>query len=55
MRRKINVADSLFEVTAAALVMGLFIFGQISFALAMLGLFISLSLVWPFKAKRHTS
>jgi len=55
MKRKIRIADNLLEVSATAVVITLYLFGKISLAYALLGIAISLSLVWPFKTKKRSS
>jgi hypothetical protein len=55
MKRKIRIADNLIEISAAIVVIALYLFGKISLAYTLLGLVLSFSLVWPFKTKKKSS
>jgi len=55
MKRKIKIADNLLEISAAAIVITLYLYGKISLAYALLGIVLSLSLVWPFKTRKKSS
>ena len=55
MKRKIKIADQLIEISAVTVVVILFLFGKISLGYALLGIVLSLSLVWPFKTKKRSS
>jgi len=55
MKRKIKIADNLIEISAATIVIILFLWGKISIGYAALGIVLSLSLVWPFKTKKRSS
>jgi hypothetical protein len=54
MKRKIRIADHLIEISAATIVIVLFFLGKISLGYALLGIVISLSLIWPFKSKKRS-
>jgi len=52
MKHKIKPADYLLEISASTVVITLFLFEKISFAYALLGIVLSLSLMWPGKTKK---
>lgn len=55
MKRKIKIADYLLEISATTVVITLFLLDTISFGYAVLGIVLSLSLMWPIKTKKtHT-
>jgi hypothetical protein len=46
--------DGVVEVTAAAIVIALYAYGKIGIGYAVLGVVVSLSLLWPFRVgKKH--
>jgi hypothetical protein len=55
MKRKIRIADNLIEISAATVVVVLYLSGKISLGYALIGIVIALSLVWPFKIKKRSS
>ncbi len=52
MKGKIKLADYLLEISASTVVITLFLFDKISLAYALLGIVLSLSLMWPIKTKK---
>ena len=54
MKRKIKIADNLLEISASVVVIALYLFGKISIGYALLGVVISLNLMWPFRAKKKS-
>lgn len=55
MKGNIKVVDHLIEISAASVVIALYLYGKISLAPALLGIVLALSLVWPFKTKKKPS
>jgi hypothetical protein len=51
MRYKITPADYWIEITTAAIVVALHIFGVISLAVALLGLVVCLSISLPYRRR----
>jgi len=54
MKRKIRTADNWLEISAAVIIITLYLFGKISIGYTLLGVVLSLSLIWPFKAKKRS-
>ncbi|HEV8511924.1 MAG TPA: hypothetical protein VGQ59_01525 [Cyclobacteriaceae bacterium] len=54
MKNRIRIADNLLEISAAIVVITLYLFGKISIGYVLLGVALSLNLIWPFKAKRRS-
>jgi hypothetical protein len=52
MKNRIRIEDSLIELSASAGVITLFLLGEISLALMVLGVVLSLSIRWPFKTNK---
>jgi hypothetical protein len=49
MKRGISLIDGAVEILAAAAVIALYAYGKIGIGYAVLGVIVSLSLMWPFK------
>jgi len=54
MKNKIRIADNLLEISASVVVITLYLFGKISIDYALLGVVISLNLIWPFRARKRS-